>query len=104
MSYYHHNPASPAQMKTSLRRLHVKLETSVGHLQDSVEALARGEAINLRVRLASTANTIDRLRKEIDGLQRALDGRVSFKTERQQVEREFERAMQLDAYRERYAR
>jgi len=104
MSYYHSNPASPAQMKRTLRKLRIKLDTNVRHLKDHVDALARGEAINLRVRVASKADDIDRLRKDIDGLERALDGRVSFKVERHQAARSFERAMQADAYRERNAR
>ena len=97
----HLNPPSPKQIKRHIGRLQSKLDTQVYHLQKDVEALARGEAINLRVRLASSADKIDRLRKEIDGFQRALDGRVSFDVERRQVARECERAMLYEAHRER---
>jgi hypothetical protein len=101
MSYFY-NPPSPYRLQTNLRKARRDLEVQVYHLQKNVEALARGEAINLRVRLASGAAKIDRLRKEIDGLERALDGRVSFDVERRQIDRECERAMMYEAHRERY--
>ena len=97
----HLNPPSPKQIKRHIGRLQSKLETKVSHLQRDLDALARGEAINLRVRLAKNADKIDRLRKEIDGFERALDGRVSFEVARRQVARECERAMLYEAYRER---